>query len=96
MRRRALHRRYSRSATLPWQGTQYIERRYYDVQPGLAAAALGMRGPHDTSMARARELLSWLESQKKGPNASARHFMEHKIAEVRRLLVMAEKQEGNA
>jgi hypothetical protein len=92
MRSRALRRRYGRSAArTPWAGTNHIDRRYFDIQPGLALTALSS-GPLDAGDARmitkGREFLEWLVPQH-APRG-VRAYKEAHVASIRRLIVKAE------
>lgn len=91
MRRHRLRHRYG-MAGVPFAGTNYIERRYYDLQPTLVSAAFAQLSREQTQDAvrRGRELLEWLEAQR-APK-SARAFMSRVISDVRRTLAKAEAQ----
>lgn len=90
MRHRLRHR-YGRAHATSWAGTDYIERRYYAVQPGLAGVALS-RGPlteRDREMIhRGREFVAWLDSQRT-PRGQT-FFKTRHLSSIQRLLEKAE------
>lgn len=45
----------------------------------------------DGYLEKGRKVLRWMEDQRRGPTAKARRYMEHQIAELRRLLTNAER-----
>ena len=79
---------------IPWVGTDYIERRYYAIQPGLADIYLaGVGRGRGMSTARADEFiergrvtLGWLMAQNPAPTVRTRRWMADMIAKVRKLL----------
>ena len=40
---------------------------------------------------KGRKVVRWMEDQRRGPTAKARRYMEHQLAEIRRLLADAER-----
>lgn len=91
MRRYSLRRRYGRATS--WQGTDYIERRWFSVQPMIASAYLN-RDTHEQgriAILRARDVLAWMRDQRPAPNAKTRRWMAMKIGELERLIAGAER-----
>lgn len=93
MRRSVLRRRYGRSVAkgTPWAGTNYIDRRYFDIQPGLSLVALS-HGSLDINDARmitkGRDFLAWLVPQRAPRGVQA--YKEAHVASIRRLIQKAE------
>jgi hypothetical protein len=86
-----LRRRYGHASDTSWAGTDYVDRRYYGIQPELAGVALG-HGPltprDEEIIARGREFVVWLEQQR-APR-SVRAYKERHIFSIRRLLEKVE------
>jgi hypothetical protein len=81
------HAGHARGPGTSWAGTSYIDRRYYDIQPGLAMTALrtGPLGADDERMvARGQEFLAWLEPQRAPRGVQS--YKGEKVASIRRLL----------
>lgn len=90
MRHRLRHR-FGRAKATSWAGTDYIERRYYNVVNGLTSAALAT-GPlteRDREMIhRGREFVAWLDSQRT-PRGQT-FFKTRHLSSIQRLLEKAE------
>ena len=97
-RTRTTHGNASRTRVgIPWVGTDYIERRYYAIQPGLADIYLtGIGRGRGMSTARADEFiergrvtLGWMMAQNPAPTALGRRRVGAIIDELRGLLSKA-------
>lgn len=83
---------YSQARAVSWAGTEYIEKRWVGVHNALANAALGRdtREQARCAIQRGHDFIEWMHCQT--PPRSARHFVESKLSDIRRLLTKAREQ----